>query len=162
MKLLKRAIELILVMLIITLFMMNKDVQMSINLFGLTESPVRVSFWVLVTICVALGILIAAIGDFVTQLQWHKERKRMIKTDKEHEKVVKELQDKVEALTRENERLSNELEDELSKKSGSVTPSGIDSDIPTYSSHHEEDENTGQYTDEPLEDKKENEEEIKT
>lgn len=117
MKLIKRIIELVLVMMVITLFMMNKDVVMSINLFGLTQEPLQVSFWVLVTICVSLGIFIAAVGDFVTQLQWHKERKRMIKTDKEHETVVKDLEAKIETLSVENERLAKELESERTKSS---------------------------------------------
>jgi uncharacterized integral membrane protein len=131
MKLVKRILELVLVILIITLFMMNKDVQMSINLFGITEEPLRVSFWALVTVCIAVGILIAAIGDFVTQMQWRRERKRMIKTDQEHSKVVKDLEAKVDALVAENERLTKELEAGKSQTTASII-SGDISGSPGY------------------------------
>lgn len=109
MRLLKRIIELAFVIFVISLFMKNKEIVMQINYFGLSE-PISVQFWELVTFCVALGIIIAAVGDFVTQLKWVRERRRMIKTDKEHQGVVDELNGKISALELESVRLKRELE----------------------------------------------------
>ena len=82
MRLIKRLIELAFVILIISLFMKNKDIELSINYFGLKE-PIKLAFWELVTLCVSVGIIIAALGDFITQLKWVRERRRMVKTDRE-------------------------------------------------------------------------------
>ena len=109
MRLLKRLIELAFVIFVLSLFMKNKDVVMNINYFGLSE-PLTVQFWELVTFCVALGIIIAALGDFITQLKWIRERRRMIKTDREHESVVNDLNRKIDALESENQRLKRESE----------------------------------------------------
>jgi predicted RNase H-like nuclease (RuvC/YqgF family) len=109
MRLLKRIIELAFVIFVISLFMKNKEIVMQINYFGLSE-PITVQFWELVTFCVALGIIIAAVGDFVTQLKWVRERRRMIKTDKEHQSVVDELNGKISALESEGLRLKREIE----------------------------------------------------
>ena len=107
MRLLKRLIELAFVIFVISLFMKNKDVVMSINYFGLSE-PITVQFWELVTFCVAIGIIIAAIGDFITQFKWVRERRRMVKADREHQSVVDELNQKISALESENERVKSE------------------------------------------------------
>jgi uncharacterized membrane protein YciS (DUF1049 family) len=115
MRLIKRLIELAFVILVISLFMKNKDVVMSINYFGLKE-PITVAFWELVTFCVSLGIIIAAVGDFVTQLKWLKERHRLVKTDKGHQAEVGKLNDRIEELESESQRLSRELE----QKSGEI------------------------------------------
>lgn len=109
MRLLKRLIELAFVIFVLSLFMKNKDVVMNINYFGLSE-PLTVQFWELVTFCVALGIIIAALGDFITQLKWIRERRRMVKTDREHESVVNDLNRKIETLESENQRLKRGLE----------------------------------------------------
>ena len=82
---------------------------MNINYFGLSE-PITVQFWELVSFCIALGVIIAALGDFITQLKWIKERRRMMKTDREHQSVVSGLNDKIQSLETENQRLKNELE----------------------------------------------------
>jgi chromosome segregation ATPase len=66
--------------------------------------------WELVTICVSVGIIIAAVGDFMTQLKWLRERRRMIKTDKEHQTEVDRLNTQIQGLESENKRLKGELE----------------------------------------------------
>ncbi len=109
MRLLKRLIEVAVFLFVISLFMKNKDIVMNINYFGLSE-PVTVQFWELVSFCIALGIIIAAIGDFITQLKWVKERRRMMKTDKEHQGVVKGLNETIESLQTENQLLKSESE----------------------------------------------------
>ncbi len=117
MRLIKRLIEVALLLFVISLFMKNKDIVMNINYFGLSE-PITVQFWELVSLCIALGIIVAAVGDFITQLKWVKERRRMIKTDQEHQSVVNGLNEKVESLQTENQRLKNDLdqkEQELAK-----------------------------------------------
>ncbi len=135
MKLLKRLIELAFVLLVISLFMKNKDVELAINYFGLTE-PIKVQFWELVTFCVSLGIIIAAVGDLITQLKWVRERRKLIKTDKEHQKTVDDLnsrieglESEIEAVRSEKERLEKDLEAKTkelgaAKKLPETTPSG--------------------------------------
>ncbi|MGC8604875.1 MAG: hypothetical protein ACP5VS_14490 [Desulfomonilaceae bacterium] len=114
MRLLKRLIELAFVILIISLFMKNKDIELSINYFGLQE-PIKLAFWELVTLCVSLGIIIAAIGDFITQLKWVGERRRMIKTDREHHGEVQKLNKRIGDLESDNKKLKDELEEKNSK-----------------------------------------------
>jgi len=67
MKFVKRLIELAFIILIISLFMKNKDLEFQITYFGLSE-PIKMAFWELVVLCVSAGIIIAALGDLVTQL----------------------------------------------------------------------------------------------
>jgi hypothetical protein len=114
MRLIKRLIELAFVILVISLFMKNKDVVLQINYFGLSE-PIKVAFWELVTICVSLGIIIAAVGDFITQLKWVRERRRMVKTDKEHHQVVEGLNKQIKELQSESQKLRSELEEKSSE-----------------------------------------------
>ncbi len=109
MRLIKRLLELAFVILVISLFMKNKDVVMEINYFGLTE-PIRIAFWELVTFCVSVGIIIAAFGDFITQLKWVGERRRMIKADKERHGEVTRLNDTIGKLEKENQELKRDLE----------------------------------------------------
>ena len=109
MRLIKRLIELAVVVLIISLFMMNKDVMVQITYFGLSK-PVTLAFWELVTICVSLGIIISAIGDFITHYKWLSERKRLLKTDQEHQQVVENLNKDIRQLHAENANLRQELE----------------------------------------------------
>lgn len=109
MRLIKRLIELAFVILVISLFMKNKDIELTINYFGLKE-PIKVAFWELVTFCVSLGIIIAALGDFITQLKWVGERRRMVKTDREHAGEVNKLTDKVKSLEKENMDIKRELD----------------------------------------------------
>jgi hypothetical protein len=123
MKLIKRLIELAFVILIISLFMKNKDIELQINYFGLAQ-PIKVAFWELVTLCVSLGIIIAALGDFITQLKWIRERRRMIKTDKEHQGVVDKLNDRIKSLETDSQRLQTELDvklTEISQLQGKLT-----------------------------------------
>ncbi len=114
MRLVKRLIELAFVILIISLFMKNKDIELSINYFGLKE-PISIAFWELVTICVSLGIIIAAIGDFITQLKWVRERRRMVRTDREHTGEVEALKKTISSLESENKKMQNELEEKNSR-----------------------------------------------
>jgi hypothetical protein len=116
MKLIKRLIEVAFVMFLLSLFMMNKDVEMQITYFWLSQ-PIKLAFWELVTLCVSLGIIIAAVGDFITQLKWARQRRRMIKTDKEHSGEVARLRDLAKGLESENERLKKELEQKTSEVS---------------------------------------------
>ncbi len=109
MRLIKRLIELAFVILIISLFMKNKDVELQITYFGLS-APIKMAFWELVTICVSVGIIIAAVGDFMTQLKWLRERRRMIKTDQEHQAEVDSLNARIEGLEADNKHLKGELE----------------------------------------------------
>ncbi len=110
MRLIKRLIELAFVILVISLFMKNKDIELTINYFGLKE-PIKVAFWELVTFCVSLGIIIAALGDFITQLKWVGERRRMVKTDREHAGEVGKLSDKIKSLEKESLDIKRELEE---------------------------------------------------
>ena len=114
MRLIKRLIELAFVILIISLFMKNKDVELTINYFGLKE-PIKLAFWELVTICVSLGIIIAAVGDFITQLKWVRERRRMIKTDRDHKGEVDGLNAKIGRLESENQRLQKDVQEKSSR-----------------------------------------------
>jgi len=109
MRLIKRLIELAFVILIISLFMKNKDIELSINYFGLKE-PIKLAFWELVTLCVSVGIIIAALGDFITQLKWVRERRRMVKTDREHQGDVARLNEKIADLESHVQRTQKELD----------------------------------------------------
>jgi uncharacterized membrane protein YciS (DUF1049 family) len=109
MRLIKRLIELAFVILIISLFMKNKDIELSINYFGLKE-PIKLAFWELVTLCVSVGIIIAALGDFITQLKWVRERRRMVKTDREHLGDVARLNEKISDLESHVQRIQKELD----------------------------------------------------
>ncbi|MGO9118806.1 MAG: hypothetical protein ACLQPD_14505 [Desulfomonilaceae bacterium] len=118
MRFVKRLIELAFIILIISLFMKNKDLEFQITYFGLSE-PVRMAFWELVTLCVSIGIIIAALGDFVTQLKWRNARRRMIKAEQEHQAEVGRLSAIVKGLEAENARLSKDLEQKHSENTSS-------------------------------------------
>ena len=89
--------------------MKNKDIELSINYFGLKE-PIKLAFWELVTLCVSVGIIIAALGDFITQLKWVRERRRMVKTDREHLGEVARLNEKISDLESHVQRIQKELD----------------------------------------------------
>jgi len=109
MRFVRRLIELAFIVLIISLFMKNKDLEFQITYFGLSE-PVKMAFWELVILCVSIGIIIAALGDLVTQLKWRNERRRMIKAEQEHQAEVARLSAIAKGLEAENARLSKDLE----------------------------------------------------
>lgn len=144
MRLIKRLIELAFVILVISLFMKNKDIELQINYFGLSE-PIKVAFWELVTFCVSIGIIIAALGDFITQLKWLREKRRMIKTDKGHQKEVNDLNEKIESLEAENQLMKKSLDQkskEFSDLQKQVDASSVcRSEVPTMNV-----ENTGDST----------------
>jgi hypothetical protein len=104
MRLVKRLIELAFAIFIITLFAKNQGLEFSINYYGLKE-PLKMAFWELVIFCVSLGILICALGDFVTQLKWIKEKRRIVKRDKDHQGELNRLNERVQILEKENEKL---------------------------------------------------------
>ncbi len=124
MRLIKRLIELAFVILIISLFMKNKDVELQITYFGLS-APIKVAFWELVTVCVSVGIIIAAVGDFMTQLKWLRERRRMVKTDQEHQSEVDRLNTQIQSLESENKRLKGELEQKSKELSDIEKPDAV-------------------------------------
>ncbi len=99
MKLIKRVIEVGMVVVVIVLFMLNKEVQVDVNFFGIELK--QVDFWILVTVCVSVGILIAAIADFLNQLKWRKEKRTMVKADRERSDVEKDLKQRIEDLEKE-------------------------------------------------------------
>jgi hypothetical protein len=109
MRLIKRLVEVALIVLMVSLFALNTDQSVQIKYYGLPQ-PITVQFWELVLFCVAFGIIIAAFGDFITQLKWLSERRRMIKTDREHQADVQTLSDKIRGLEAENGRVQRELE----------------------------------------------------
>jgi hypothetical protein len=115
-RLIKRLVEVALVVFILSLFMKNKNVELQIDYYGLKE-PLKVAFWELVTFCVSIGILVAALGDFITQLRWMGERRRLVRTDREHSTVMEKLNAKIVGLESENQRLKREL----SEKSSDLT-----------------------------------------
>lgn len=100
MKLVKRLIEVATVVFVISLFMNNKDVYVTIQYFGLV-GPIKLAFWELVTIAVSLGIIIAAIGDSVAHLKWASERKRLTKEAKESKQTAEELKKRIDELESE-------------------------------------------------------------
>jgi hypothetical protein len=108
-RLVKRMIEVAFIIFIISLFMKNKNIELAVNYYGLKE-PIKVAFWELVTFCVAVGIIIAALGDFITQLKWLGERRRMLRTDRNHQAEVTNLTSQIESLEKENASLKIELE----------------------------------------------------
>src|SRR4030042_2804805 len=89
--------------------MKNKDIAMQIDYYGLS-APISVAFWELVTVCVSLGIIIAAVGDFITQFKWAAERRHMIKRDSEHQQVVDGLNQRIEQLEADNKALKADAE----------------------------------------------------
>jgi hypothetical protein len=117
MRLIKRLFELAVFLFFISLFMMNKDVSLDFNYFGLKQ-PIKLAFWELVTISVSIGIIVAAVGDFLSQLKWLAERRRLNKQAREHQQVVDGLNARIEELEADNDRMRNELE---------VRPPGMDS-----------------------------------
>lgn len=109
MRLIRRLVELAFVLFVISLFMKNKDVELQFDYYGLKE-PIKVAFWQLVTICVSIGIIIAAVADFITQVKWLGERRKMIKRDQEHQGEVDRLNAKIRQTQDENQRLKKEAE----------------------------------------------------
>ncbi len=109
MRLIRRLVELAFVILVISLFMKNKNIEIQIDYYGLKE-PIKVAFWELVTFCVSVGIIIAAVGDFITQVKWLGERRRIMKRDQEHQGELDRLNVKVQEMQDENQRLKKEAE----------------------------------------------------
>ncbi|MEW6352079.1 MAG: hypothetical protein AB1646_23760 [Thermodesulfobacteriota bacterium] len=109
MKLFKTILVIIFFMFLMSVFMLNKNVELPVNYFGLS-APLKVDFWQLVTVCVALGVFISALWDFFTELKWRRERRKMIQTHNEHVSVEAGLKARIEELETENERLRRETD----------------------------------------------------
>lgn len=109
MRLLIRVIGIAFFIFIISLLMKNKDVELQINYFGLVE-PLKVAFWEVVTLCIVVGFLIAALGDFVTQIKWIREKRQMVKTHKERHAELSRLNDKIGELEAQNRSLKQNLD----------------------------------------------------
>ncbi len=109
MKLVKTILVVIFFMFLISVFMLNKNVELQIKYFGLSK-PVTVQFWELVTVCVALGVIVSALWDFFSELKWMRERRKMIQTHREHKSVEGRLTARIEELEAENLGLQHELE----------------------------------------------------
>lgn len=122
MKLLKRLIELAFIIFIISLFMKNKDIDLQLTYYW-PSTPIKVAFWELVTFCVSLGIIIAALGDFISQVKWVGERRRLIKNDKENQSEINRLNLAVSDLESKNKQLKSELD---KKSGGSASPPALD------------------------------------
>jgi hypothetical protein len=95
--------------LMISLFMMNKNVEFQLQYYGLTE-PLKVEFWQLVTAWFAAGLLVAGVCDSLTLLKWYFERRKMMKTDREHAGAVAKLDAKIRGIESDNLRLKAELD----------------------------------------------------
>jgi hypothetical protein len=124
MRLLKRLIELAFFVALLLLFSKNMGVVIPINFYRLTE-PIQLKFYELVIFCVSLGIIIAALGDALTQIQWVRERRRMKKVAEEHGRQVETLRQKINALEEENEKLQRNWESRHEQPAGvSVSKAG--------------------------------------
>ncbi len=114
MKLFKTILGIIFFMFLMSVFMLNKHVEMPVNYFGLSK-PLKVQFWELVTVCVALGVFISALWDFFSELKWRRQRRKMIQTHNEHVSVEAGLKARIEEL--EAEKLRRES-DQAPRPSG--------------------------------------------
>lgn len=123
MKLIKRIIELAFILFVISVFMKNKDVVLTLNYFGFPE-PLTVAFWELVIFCVSLGIIIAAVGDLITELEWLRERRKMSRDTQERTRDLKRLSDRVDGLEAENEKLMRDLEAKSTPIHADTVPAG--------------------------------------
>ncbi|MDQ1238665.1 MAG: hypothetical protein QG577_850 [Thermodesulfobacteriota bacterium] len=115
MKLAKRLLALAFVVFVITLFMFNKDLKVSIGYFGLS-GPIDIPFWIIVTACFSLGFLIVAIIDSVSQLKWIREQRNWAKIDKERTEQI----DKVNTALRSLEDLNRQLKADLERKTSEI------------------------------------------
>ncbi len=132
MRLIRRLVELAFVILVISLFMKNKNIELQIDYYGLKE-PIKVAFWELVTFCVSIGIIIAAVGDLVTQVKWLGERRKIVKRDQEHQGEVDRLNAKIRDVQDENQRLKKDAEaksKELGALRSPVAASGLSGPSP--------------------------------
>jgi hypothetical protein len=109
--------EFLLLVLLISFFMSNKDVEvaMAVPLPSLAWPPLvsafhlNVQFWELVTFCVGFGFVLAALSDLFTNFSWIRERNRIVKQEKTRLAEIKTLKGEVETLRAENDRLKNEI-----------------------------------------------------
>ncbi len=94
---------------LITVFMSNSNVEMQLTYY-LLPHPIKVAFWELVTFCLSLGIIVAALVDFVSQIGFMRERRKLLKDDKEQKAEIQRLTESVQTLEVENEKLRSDME----------------------------------------------------
>jgi hypothetical protein len=94
---------------LLTLFAMNMDQRVQVKYYGLAH-PITVEFWELVVFSVALGMIVAALGELVSQMKWIGERHRMIKRDREHKGELQALNDKIGTLESQSHQLKKDVE----------------------------------------------------
>ncbi len=114
MKLLKRLIGLVCLVLVITLFMQNKDVRVSVDYFGLA-APLDVPFWILAMACFCVGFALAAVGDFIAYLKWRSEKRQLKKREAELSDELQKLKSTVQALEDLNRRLKTDMEEKTNE-----------------------------------------------
>ncbi len=100
---------LLFVVFLITIFMTNSGVEMELNYY-LLPHPIKVAFWELATFCMSLGIIIAAVIDFVSQVGAIRQRRRLVKADAEQKAEIERLTVSIQTLESENEQLKKQLE----------------------------------------------------
>jgi uncharacterized membrane protein YciS (DUF1049 family) len=114
MKLLKRLVGLVCLVFVITLFMQNKDVRVSVDYFGFA-APLDVPFWILATVCFCVGFALAAVGDFLAYLKWRSEKRRLKKKEGELSDELEKLKSTVQALQDLNKRLKADMEEKTNE-----------------------------------------------
>jgi hypothetical protein len=107
MTLLHRIIERVIVIGVLSFYMQNKDIQIQLNFFGLTQ-PVNAHLGQIITLAVAVGLFLCIIGDIFSQLKGMRDRNRMVKRDKEHQGEVERLEERVQELEKEADTLKAE------------------------------------------------------
>ncbi len=99
---------------VITLFMQNKDVRVSVGYFGLA-APLDVPFWILATVCFCVGFALAAVGDFIAYLKWRSEKRQLKKKEAELTDELEKFKSTLRALEDLNKRLKADLEEKTNE-----------------------------------------------
>jgi len=115
MKLFKRLLTLVFIVFVITLFMYNKDLKISVGYFGLSV-PIDIPFWIIVTVSFCCGFLILAVVDSVSQIKWMREKSSWVRIDKERTDQI----DKVNLALRLSEDFNRQLQRDLEQKKSEI------------------------------------------
>jgi len=110
MKLLKRLAGLTFLVLVITLFMQNKDVRVPVDFIGLI-APIQAPFWVLVTVCFCAGFVLPAVADFIAYMKWKTEKRQLKKKETELTDELEKFKSAVRSLEDLNRRLKADSEE---------------------------------------------------